>query len=189
MLNLARRALDRDELFDIGMVVVEHEHKSSPPRAPLLNHIPGRDRIQLRPRTGTRRCAVDRANVGAARAQGREVDAHAAAARHDLGHELEIVENALPAVLRGRYHVAVVKCYLMPRTSTRENTTTWNKLEVFKRIIKFLFPLGSRLRRLLHLGDSTRHTRPHLLWIMLQRIARGVLERVAVHKYFLANAL
>src|SRR5437868_129885 len=108
MFNLACSALHCDELFDIGMCIIEHKHKSAPPGAALLDHISGGYRVELCPGTGTRCRAVDGLDIGAAWTQCREVNTDTATACHDLGHNFQVIEDTLATVFRAWYNIAVV---------------------------------------------------------------------------------
>src|SRR5213080_5324617 len=66
----------------------------------LLYHIPSGHGVELCPGTGTRGRTVDGLDIGAARAQCREVNTHTAAACHNLGHNFQVVEYALAAIFR-----------------------------------------------------------------------------------------
>src|SRR5207244_12824401 len=102
---------------------------------------------------GTGGSAVDGTDIGAARAQGRQVNTYTAAACHNLGHNFQVVEDTLAAVFRAGYNVAVVKCYLVAGTCSGQNTTTWHKLKVRQRLVKMLLPVGLLLFCRLHSGN------------------------------------
>src|SRR5262249_60684915 len=51
--------LDGDELLDVRVVVVEHQHQGAPARAALLDDVPGGDGVQLGPGAGAGGGAVD----------------------------------------------------------------------------------------------------------------------------------
>src|SRR5262249_10944766 len=66
--------------------------------APLLYNITSCDRVELCPRARTRCRTINGFDVRAARTQGGEVDANAATTCHNLGHDFEVVEDALAAI-------------------------------------------------------------------------------------------
>src|SRR6266487_4901947 len=157
--------------------------------AALLNHVTGRYRVQLSPRTGTRRCTVDGLDVGTTRSQRREVDANATATSHDLGHHFQVIQNTLATVFWTRDHKTVIICHLVARTGSRENTTTGHKLKLCQRIIKLLLPLGSFLICCLYGGNTACNACPQVFGIELQGIPRGILQRIPIHKDLLANTV
>src|SRR5690606_32944593 len=95
-----------DELFHVGVVVVQHEHQGAPPAASLDDAARG-GAVNLGPGDGAAGRAVDPFDEGAPGPQAGQVDAHAAAPGHDLHHEGHVVQNALAGILRAGDDVAV----------------------------------------------------------------------------------
>src|SRR6185437_16273003 len=117
------------------------------------NNVAGRDRVKLSPGARPGGGAVDRPNVGSAWAQRREVDADAASPRHDLGHDLEIVQDAATAVVRARNHITVVIGDPMTGASSGEDTSARNELEVIERLVEAAGPVTTLLFGRLDLRD------------------------------------
>src|SRR5438034_859183 len=126
----------------------------------LLDHVPGRHRIELRPGAGTRCRAIHCLDVRASWPQCGEVDAHAASACHDLGHEFEVVEDTLAAVFGAGDDETIVVCYSVSRPCACENAAAGHKLEVGERLVKTLLPRGLQFFGRFHSGNTPCHPRP-----------------------------
>src|SRR3972149_7085384 len=86
-----------DELQQIGVPVVEHEHGRTAPGATLLytaHHVRGR----VHPCDRTRRTTVDALEVGVPRPQHGPVDADPASAPQDVHHDAHRVDDGLATV-------------------------------------------------------------------------------------------
>src|SRR5712691_6649503 len=75
------------------------------------------------------------------------------------------------------------------RPCARQNAPAWHKLEVGERLVETLLPPGLQFFTGLHGGNTPCHPRPQLFWIVLQRLARRVLQRIPIHEDLGANPL
>ena len=174
MIDAGKVGLDRDELFDVRVPVVQHEHERAPARAALLDDVAGGYRVEFAPRARPAGGAVHRANIGAARSQARKINAHAAAARHDLRHHAQVFQDAAAAIVRRGDHVAVVERDLVARARAGQDAAAGHELEVLQRPVEFFFPRGA-VPLFFHGGNTARDALPHLLRIVLQGSAGLVL--------------
>src|SRR5581483_4205298 len=184
----AQVLLDGDELFDVRVVVVEHQHQRAAPAAALLDDVAGRDRVELGPGARPGGGAVDRPDVRAAWAQRRQVDADAPAAGHDLGHDLEVVEDAGAAVLRRWDDVAVVVGHRVASAGAGQDPAARDELEVGERGVEAPRPHPALFGRAFDLGDALRDAPPHLFGVAFGRVAVAVLQAVPVEEHLLADS-
>src|SRR2546429_3195337 len=70
-----------------------------------------------------------------------------------------------------------------------ENAAARHKLEVGERLVKTLLPRGLQCSSGFHSGNTPCYPRPQLFWIVLQWLARGVLQRISIHEDLVANPL
>ena len=151
---------------------VADQHQGAAPAAALLDQS-GDEAVQRAPGDRSAGAAVDAAHVGMARAQAGDVDAHAAAAGHDLHHLRQRVDDAVAGIARRRDDVAVVEGELLVRARGGEDAAAGHEAPVGQQPAEALLP-GRPLRVRLHGGDAARHARHHLLGRRLQRLVHGV---------------
>ncbi len=142
-----------------GCQSFEDQHQRAAPGAALLDQA-GDEAVERAPRDRAARPPVDALDVCLARAQAGNVDAHAAAARHDLGHLAQRLDDPAARISRGGHDVAVVvgQCLIRPRSG--QNAPGGNELEVVQQPAETLCPFLLKFRRDLDGRDALRRRDP-----------------------------
>ena len=159
--DLAHLPLGADELHDVGVPDVADQHQGAAAAAALLDQS-GDEAVERAPGDRPAGAAVDAAHVGVARAQAGDVDAHAAAAGHDLHHLRQRVDDAVAGVARRRNDVAVVEGELLVRARGGEDAAAGHEAPVGQQPAEALLPVRP-LRVRFRGGDAARDARHHLL--------------------------
>src|SRR4051794_36666686 len=95
-----------------------------------------------------------------ARSQATDVDADAAAARHDLHHLRQRLDDAAPRILGTRYNIAIIKCQLLVSAGGGEDAACGDELPAVEQPAELLVPFVGLFafdRR-----DTTRDALHHL---------------------------
>ena len=180
-------ALDVDELLDVRMAVIDHQHQGATARSALLDHVTGCDGVELCPRTRSRGSAVDGLDVRPTWPEAREVDPDATTTGHDLGHDLQVVEDPATAVFGARDDVAVVVGDLVAGSRSGEDAPARDELEVAQDLVEAALPVLLLLGGGLNRGNTAGNTRPHLFWGVLDWLPALILQRVPVREDLPAN--
>ena len=150
------------------MPIVQDQHERAASAAALFDQS-SNEAVKRAPGHCAAGTAVDAFDIRMARTQGRQVDADAAAARHDLGHLRQRRHDAFARIQRRRDDITVVVGQILVGAGRGQDAPAGHKLPVIQQPAEFAAPFQLTRGVGFCFGDAAGDAVHHLGGIGLQR--------------------